>query len=426
MNPYGSGIRAPHRLRLAFLPQIRFLSVCKNPSRKPVTCAAADDDRQEQLLASVTFIGLTGTLALAAGAVSGVNIVQYLHWDDASGILLGLQLFLPLLLLDAFLFGCGWSIPSTVLAGNCRKHVSDAADASNTSKTHDGQQNNIIDLAAVVQECNSSRSSVSWRLLLALYPVLLLLAVGRAAAKAMLEQGFMLTFLARWLTDRMYEAGVDDVVSIPGVLNQQLQVELPQFGLWVAAVLTTAIWAPSAFYLAETTQQDVSAMMLLSSEAGSIVRTPAAASSSSSSSNATGGTQSTTSATSTVITSPSAQHQNSTQETNMEEADEEKEDSTMDQLVREYRLLKATKMCFDSSPAKLAYSLGLFKELARIVMANVCYVGTRGNLAAVVISSVAVNGLLLLYAAQKQQQVAPGLLQLAGASIAERQQRQES
>jgi hypothetical protein len=133
----------------------------------------ADDERQEQLLASITFIGLTGTLALAAGAVSGVNIVQTLQWDDASGISFGLQLFLPLILLDAALFVPSYSIPGTVLATECSRRVGDSTDASHASAARDLQQQKIIDLAAVVEECSSSRRPGSWQLLLALYPVML-------------------------------------------------------------------------------------------------------------------------------------------------------------------------------------------------------------------------------------------------------------
>jgi hypothetical protein len=250
----------------------------------------------------------------------------------------------------------------------------------------------------------------------------------------MLEQGFMLTFLARWLTDRMYEAGLDDVITGSAMWYDQ-QLQLPQLGLWLAALLTTAIWGPSAFYLAETTQQDVSAMMLLSSEAGSILTPPTPVSSSSSSSSSAKGSMM-----STATAAPMArikgqpahrQQQDTYQEEKKEEeqADEEEEeeeaDGAMAQLVLEYKLVKATKMCFESSPARLAYSLGLFKELARIVIANVCYVATGGNLAAVVVSSAAVNGMLLLYAAQKQQQVAPGLLQIVESTMAGQQHRKE-
>lgn len=169
VHSYRSGILPPRSLRSAFLSQVRFL----RHSKRVVACAAADDERQEQLLASITFIGLTGTLALAAGAVSGVNIVQTLKWDDASGISFGLQLFLPLLLLDAALFVPSYSIPGTVLTREYSRRVGDSTDASYASAARDLQQQKTIDLAAVVDECSSSRRPDSWQLLLALYPVML-------------------------------------------------------------------------------------------------------------------------------------------------------------------------------------------------------------------------------------------------------------
>jgi hypothetical protein len=272
------------------------------------------------------------------------------------------------------------------------------------------------------------------------------LLLARETSKELLQRGFVLTALARWITDRCYEAGLDDSLALsPGGLEPSLQ----QVGLWAASLVATALFAPAAFVAAEEAAESVSGALLLRTDVGQALAAGSSSSSGSTSSksdsrqregsSSSSSSSKTPDAASAAVTVTAADQQQAALAALLGEAKDssqqqqpaaaaaapaaaeqaaedsnDDEDDELDPLVLEYRLFKVTEECVGSAASRIAYGLTLSKELARIVLANVSFVATGGNLAATWVASLVLNGLLLGYAGlassgQQQQGVAgPG------------------
>lgn len=238
--------------------------------------------------------------------------------------------------------------------------------------------------------------------------VILGLMLARETSKELLQRGFVLTALARWLTDRLYEAGLDDVITLsPG----GLELTLPQLGFWAASLAATLLFAPAAFTAAQEAAESVSGALLLRTDVGQAV---AAASSGRSRSSKEGSSSSSSSDSSSRTSSNAFTHQghaaaDAEQQGKEDVNSQESEEDQVDPDVLEYRLLKVTEECVGSAATRIAYGVILAKELARIMLANVGFVATNGNLAATWTCSVLLNAMLLVYwAAAAQQQGVKG------------------
>jgi hypothetical protein len=190
--------------------------------------------------------------------------------------------------------------------------------------------------------------------------------------------------------------------------------------------VATALFAPAAFVAAEEAAESVSGALLLRTDvgqavaAGSSSSTSTSTSTSKSSSQADAGNSSSSSSAAAAVTASDQQqatlaallgeaqdNSSSSQQQQQAAAGERQEDhysesdsddDEVDPLVLEYRLFKVTEECVGSAASRIAYGLTLSKELARIMLANVSFVATGGNLAATWAASLVPNGLLLGYA----------------------------
>jgi hypothetical protein len=294
--------------------------------------------------------------------------------------------------------------------------------------------------------CNSTVpcTPVEDKTLRAALQVRLGLLVAREASKELLQRGFVLTALAGWITDRCYEAGLDDSLMLsPG----GLELTLTQLGLWAASLVATALFAPAAFLAAEEAAESVSGAMLLRTEVGQAVTAGSSSSSSSRSAHSSssssssscadidlseaGSSSSSSSSESGVIATAADKQQaalaallgdsivqDSSEQQQQQhpaaaaaeqgDSSSDSDDEELDPLVLEYRLFKVTEECVGSATSRIAYGLTFAKELARIMLANVGFVATGGNLAATWAASLVLNGLLVGYsglaAGQQQQQ----------------------
>lgn len=232
------------------------------------------------------------------------------------------------------------------------------------------------------------------------------LLAAREGSKELLQRGFVLTALAGWLTDRLYEAdvgGLEGLVTLPGVVGVQLTV--PETALWVSSLAATALFAPGAFLAAEEAAGGVSGAMLMQTEAGAAVAAavaagPAAAAGAAAKQKQQCGSSSSSSSSSSGQLSQGQQleqQEGVVQAQEADDGDEEEDDEPLAPEVLEYRLVKATEACLTSAPTQLAYRLTLAKALGRLVLTNVVFVLTRQNLAATYASGLLSNVLLLLY-----------------------------
>jgi hypothetical protein len=264
------------------------------------------------------------------------------------------------------------------------------------------------------------------------------LLVARETSKELLQRGFVLTALARWITDRCYEAGLDDSIAlIPG----GMELTLPQLGLCAASLVATALFAPAAFVAAEEAAESVSGALLLRTDVGQAVASGTTTTTTSSSSSTSShqevnrsissSSSSSSDAGGAIVTAADQQQaalaallgdaQDSSEQRDQrqreaaadppddDDSNNDDDDGELDPLVLEYRLFKVTEECVGSAPSRIAYGLTLSKELARIMLANVSFVVSGGNLAATWVASLVLNGLLLGYAGlaavgQQQQQ----------------------
>jgi hypothetical protein len=196
------------------------------------------------------------------------------------------------------------------------------------------------------------------------------------------------------------------------------------------------LFAPAAFVAAEEAAESVSGALLLRTDVGQAVAAGTSSGSSSSSQPEVNRSSSSSSSSSdaggAVVTAADQQQaalaallgdalqdngeqrdlqQQEAAADQLDDSDSDSDDDELDPLVLEYRLFKVTEECVGSATSRIAYGLTLSKELGRIMLANVSFVVTGGNLAATWAASLVLNGLLLGYAGlaaagQQQQSVA--------------------
>ncbi|KAF6262009.1 hypothetical protein COO60DRAFT_703694 [Scenedesmus sp. NREL 46B-D3] len=389
----------------------------------------------DPLLGALTGIGLSGTIAVAGSALCGYQLFSTFKWDQTPDLLLALQISGVIILVEALLFLPSYSIPASLTA------ASPSSSSSSSSSSGHKLQRQLVDMPAV--QAAGVWSGDSWLLLLALYRAVLRrpqveqlpqqarlgLLVARETSKELLLRGFVLTALARWVTDRCYEAGLDDSLALsPG----GLELTLPQLGLCAASLAATALFAPAAFVAAEEAAESVSGALLLRTDVGQAVAAgsggssrgaaPATASTSGSingSNEAAGSSSSSSTDAGRALTaddprqaalaallgdvqdSSQQQQQAATaaEQVSSDDGDSDDDDDELDPLVLEYRLYKVTEECVGSAAARIAYGLTLSKELARIMLANASFAVTGGNLAATWVAGLVTHGLVLVYAA---------------------------
>ncbi|KAF8063682.1 hypothetical protein HT031_003537 [Scenedesmus sp. PABB004] len=364
--------------------------------RRGAACAAQRDDAPppappDALVSSLTAIGLSGSVAVAGAALLGYAPFS-LFAARPGDVALGLRWAAPLVLLEAALFAPRWPPPDSLLLPP--PPPPPGANAGGGARRE-------LDLAALGGA--GLASPASWALWLSTYRAALLLrgpgdgaaldaraavplVVARETAKELLQRGLVATAAARWLTDRFYEAGADDVVHVAG-----LPLPLPEFGLCAGALLATALFAPTALIAAEEAAEAVGAALLMQTEPGRAVRRAAAAAAAAA---AAGGSGAGTPAGSQQP--PGGAGAGAPADAGEGGAEEEAE---LPLDVAEYRLVKASQLVSGSAPVRLARGLTAAKELGRLALANATFVAAHGDLAATLAGALAANGAMLLWGA---------------------------
>ena len=193
--------------------------------------------RWKILLARLTqWGGIQGTIAVALGGAFGVNALSLVHAERLDDLALGLALVAPLLAIDAAVMAPDWpkrngehkaalKAEAEAAAGGGEAEVSTSASVSASlpawrSVAADVQRASVVGNPAI---------------LLSFPQEVALLSVGHLAEE-MLYRGVALTLVARWVADRMFEAGLDTPLYVRGL-------EVEDAAPWAALALTVALRA---------------------------------------------------------------------------------------------------------------------------------------------------------------------------------------
>lgn len=235
----------------------------------------------------------------------------------------------------------------------------------------------------------------------------------RELSKELLQRGLIATVAAGWLADRLYEAGVEDEVQLPGGYCLPLRL-LASCG---AAVGLVAAFVPAALGAAEDAEESVGAALLLGSKLAEQQRSAQQGVAGRASSGAAGGAgaalaipaAAANAALAEAAAAPSAEGEQAGRGTadapdGLSDDDDELEfeDLELDPLLLEYRLMQAAESCIRSAPAKLAYSIALMRALLALVCINAAFVAT-GSLSATLTVSLVANGAVLAYSRAKRR-----------------------
>lgn len=246
------------------------------------------------------------------------------------------------------------------------------------------------------------------------------LLVAREASKEVLQRGFLLAALAGWITDRLYEAGIDDMIQLQSLVKGSVSgdtLTVPLVGSWLSAWLIASIFSPAAVAVAQENLVQVSSAMLslagLKADgssiqlegAGSSSSKPAATSSSSSegpaaSSNGTASTSSSSSSSKAPV-----------KEVVVVEAEEEPSSSlssSSQRMLQEYLTISKAEQVSESPAAVTAYWISLTRQLMRSVAANSAFVVTGGNLGATFAAGSLSGLLVVLYGRLARSRAAAG------------------
>lgn len=248
------------------------------------------------------------------------------------------------------------------------------------------------------------------------------LLVAREASKEVLQRGFLLAALAGWITDRLYEAGIDDMIQLQSLVKGSASgdtLTVPLVGSWLSAWLIASIFSPAAVAVAQENLVQVSSAMLslagLKADgssiqlegAGSSSSTPTATSSSSSSQEPAASSNGTTSTSSSSSSSSKAP----VKEVIVVEAEEEPSSSlspSSQRMLQEYLTISKAEQVSESPAAVAAYWISLTRQLMRIVAANSAFVVTGGNLGATFAAGTLSGLLVVLYGRLARSRAAAG------------------
>jgi hypothetical protein len=247
------------------------------------------------------------------------------------------------------------------------------------------------------------------------------LLVAREASKEVLQRGFLLAALAGWITDRLYEAGIDDMIQLQSLVKGSVSgdtLTVPLVGSWLSAWLIASIFSPAAVAVAQENLVQVSSAMLslagLKADGSSIQLEGAgfssskpAATSSSSSSEGPAASSNGTASTSSSSSSSKAP----VKEVVVVEAEEEPSSSlspSSQRMLQEYLTISKAEQVSESPAAVTAYWISLMRQLMRIVAANSAFVVTGGNLGATFAAGSLSGLLVVLYGRLARSRAAAG------------------
>jgi hypothetical protein len=202
------------------------------------------------------------------------------------------------------------------------------------------------------------------------------LVAARELSKELLQRGVLLVFTARWLSDRLGEAGAGGVAFDDPL--SPLALPATAVGASLAASLLTASIVPAAAGEAASVRAAAAAALVASSK--DVVE--AAEASGERGSRRKGGR------------GGGGDGGGAEQEEEKEEDKEDDDDSSPSattNLLLDYRLLEATELALASFPPAIAGGVTLARVIALAAAANACFVDSGGNLAATLVGAVAIN-----------------------------------
>jgi hypothetical protein len=249
------------------------------------------------------------------------------------------------------------------------------------------------------------------------------LLVAREASKEVLQRGFLLAALAGWITDRMYEAGIDDMIQLQSLVKGSVTgdtLTVPLVGSWLSAWLIASIFSPAAVAVAQENLVQVSSAMLslagLKADGSSIqlegVGAGASPSSSKPAATSSSGPEpaaSSNGTTSTTISSSSSKAP--VKEVVVVETEEEAGSGlspSSQRMLQEYLTISKAEQVSESPAAVASYWISLTRQLMRIVAANSAFVVTGGNLGATFAAGSLSGLLVVLYGRLARSRAAAG------------------
>ncbi|KAG2496792.1 hypothetical protein HYH03_005200 [Edaphochlamys debaryana] len=373
---------------------------------------------QGRVIAGLVSAGLSGTIASVGAALARIDLFGQFRWDATEDFSLALALASGVVLLEAVLLGPRWDLllAGAGRPGRRRGAVGLALGTQGVERLLSGAS--VAAALVLEQACFVAAQVVRGRggaievdagpngaPQLKTSPPALAVDVGlvmvREAAKELLQRGLVFTLLAAWLTDRAFEAGADDVITI-GTATEIYLTDAVRYG--TAALMTLSL-LPPVVNEAEALRLGVASNLALI-EVEATVQAEEAKQKHAAAAEATSGAgQSRVEATATVAgagAKSAADGDAAGTGTAGDEAgvrqvyDEGADDAETESMLREYRLVEALGRSTSTGPPRLTYALTLLRGLLRFGSVNAAFALT-GNLAATLAASALPNLLLMAY-----------------------------
>ncbi|GIL60671.1 hypothetical protein Vafri_15206 [Volvox africanus] len=362
-----------------------------------------------RITSSLVTYGLSGTLAVVGAAIAHIDLFGQFRWLSTDDLGLGLTSASLLMVLEGLLLAPPYD---RLLAGSGRPGAKAGAVGLQLRTARVGELLSADSVAAtlVLQQACLVAAQVVRRAGLTRTSVLLEggLVLVREASKELLQRGLLFTFLAAWLADRAFEAGVDDTLLLPlpaallghgsdaaaavatATAIAGVELYVTDAARYVAGLLVTASVVPAVAAEAEAMRVGVASNLALV-----IVEEQQVA----------------------EIREQRRRRQKQQQQQQLgagggdglggqpqeggtaEAYDEDPELKETEAMLREYRLYDALGRCTSTGPPRLTYGLTLLRGLLRFGAPNLTFALT-GNLAASFLSSVLPALLLLGYVLQ--------------------------
>lgn len=216
---------------------------------------------EERLLSFLTYIGITGTLAVGGAALAHISLFSQFKWDLQQLSWAGLCA--PILLLDAVLllpkYHSAAAAPAAGSAkqpGSSKQERDSAALQALRADLEPGAgllarvraTSTLFQTVAAGLGNDDSTLSKPAKVSLELSYVWL-----RGLTSELLQRGLALTFLSQWLADRAFEAGADDMAFTIG----QQPVYTTELASFVAGLVMSLALIPAVEKQAEATSAAV-------------------------------------------------------------------------------------------------------------------------------------------------------------------------